>query len=108
VLHALHEAFDDDIDFPFGGHTGMRPEVGRVVIFPGWLLHHVEPTAGACTAEVCVPRVAVSFNIRGSWRPTGSNSHRRQSHLDASYYVSLVIIHTKYNKARLNDSTAHC
>jgi hypothetical protein len=31
----------------------------------------------------------------------------RWGHLDATYYISVRIIHTKYNRGRLNDSTAH-
>lgn len=60
--------FDDDIDYPFGGKHGIEPSNGRIVIFPGWLLHQVEPSNVASDT----PRVAVSFNIRGQWTPTGS------------------------------------
>ena len=56
------------IDFPFGGTYGVEPSNGRVVIFPGWLLHEVEPS----DVPSDTPRVAVSFNIRGVWKPTGS------------------------------------
>ena len=37
----------------------------------------------------------------------GATSHRPYSHLDAPYFISLVSIHTKYNRARLNDSTVY-
>ena len=60
--------FDDDIDFPFGGKYGVEPSNGRVVIFPGWLLHQVKPSH----VPSDTPRVAISFNIRGVWSPTGS------------------------------------
>jgi hypothetical protein len=60
--------FDDDIDYPFAGNYGIEPTNGRIVIFPGWLLHQVEPSNVASET----PRVALSFNIRGTWTPTGS------------------------------------
>jgi hypothetical protein len=38
----------------------------------------------------------------------GPDSHMPKSHLDAPYYISLVIIHLKkYDKTRLNESMAH-
>ena len=61
--------FDDDIDFPFGGKHIIEPAIGRIVIFPGWLLHQVEPSNVASET----PRIAISFNIRGEWTPTGSS-----------------------------------
>eukprot|EP01043_Picozoa_sp_COSAG02_P024392 COSAG02_NODE_1331_length_13215_cov_3.173058_1_plen_429_part_00 len=61
--------FDDDIDYPFGGEYAIEPSDGRIVIFPGWLLHQVEPSNVASET----PRVAISFNIRGEWTPTGSS-----------------------------------
>jgi hypothetical protein len=39
-------------------------------------------------------------------RSKGSVSHGRWSHSGATCYISSVIIHTKYNKAGLNGSTA--
>jgi hypothetical protein len=37
----------------------------------------------------------------------GSSSHGRYCHLDAPHYISLVFLHTKYTKRRLNDRLAH-
>ena len=37
----------------------------------------------------------------------GVASRGPYSHSDAAYYISLVILHTKYNKLRLNGPTAH-
>ena len=36
----------------------------------------------------------------------GPDSHGAWSHLGAPYFISLVVIRTKYTRARLNDSTA--
>ena len=55
--------FDDDIDFPFGGTFGVKPAADRILIFPGWLLHRVEPSHVPSEHA----RVALSFNIRGVW-----------------------------------------
>jgi rhodanese-related sulfurtransferase len=44
--------------------------------------------------------------LGGCYNLRGKSSHGPWSHLDAPYYISLVIIHTNYSRARLNDSTA--
>jgi hypothetical protein len=62
------------------------------------------PDAG-CLTPIC-PRCGVVADFLGG-RGGQVISHRRESHLDAPYYIPLVIIRTKYNKAHLNDSTAY-
>jgi len=39
-------------------HQDIRPVAGLLVYFPGWLMHHVHPNAGAR------PRVTVSVNLK--------------------------------------------
>jgi hypothetical protein len=43
----------------------------------------------------------------GCFRDAGASRRRRQSHLDAPYYISSLILYIKYNKARLNDFNAY-
>jgi hypothetical protein len=45
--------------------------------------------------------------VVGASAAAGGLSHRRWSHLDTPYYLSLVFFHTEYNRGRLNDSTAY-
>ena len=54
--------------FPFGGEVSVPAIAGRVVIFPAWLLHYVEPTKGAGLGD---GRIALSFNLPGDWEATG-------------------------------------
>jgi hypothetical protein len=52
--------------------------------------------------------------VPGTWSPRcsspaagpGTTSHGRHYHVDAPHSISFVIIHTKYNKGHLNDSTS--
>jgi hypothetical protein len=56
------------------------------------------------------------FGAQGDGQPAASRavfpvrvqpSHGPWGHLDAPYYISLVFLYTKYNRGRLNDSTAY-
>jgi uncharacterized protein (TIGR02466 family) len=47
---------------PFGKSLHITPKPGELVLFPGYLLHSVEPTHSASAF-----RISVSFNIQGSW-----------------------------------------
>lgn len=49
---------------PFGRSLHVHPQPGDLVLFPGWLTHAVEPTAGS------TPRVSISFNLDGKWELT--------------------------------------
>jgi hypothetical protein len=91
----------------------------RIAIDPGLLLelglnetdaqpHPPPPRAGGWrggrgAAEV---RRACPIPAAGA-AARGAASHGPWSHLDAPCYISLLFIPTKYNKARLDDSTAH-
>ena len=44
----------------------MRPEEGRMYIFPGWLEHGVEPN------QSTEDRVSISFNVRAIQQPSPS------------------------------------
>ena len=52
---------------PFDGRRFVRPSVGKMVLFPGWLVHHVTPSQAN---EEGLPRVALSFNLPGQWSET--------------------------------------
>ena len=41
--------------------------------------------------------------LRAIIGPNGNVSPGRKSHSDASYHISVVILHTKYHTAHLND-----
>ena len=49
---------------PFGNIVRIKPEFGDLVLFPGWLIHGVEPTISA------EPRISLSFNWDGDWETT--------------------------------------
>lgn len=46
---------------PFGKTLRIGPKVGDLILFPGFLVHSVEPTI---SEEV---RISISFNFLGSW-----------------------------------------
>ena len=54
-MHAPHYRFKD-----LGAETSVdiKPTPGMMVLFPGWLSHHVEPWQGTGT------RISVAMNIR--------------------------------------------
>lgn len=49
---------------PFGKTLHIKPEVGKIVVFPSWLLHEVQPTISTKS------RISISFNIDGKWEST--------------------------------------
>ena len=44
--------------------TDFKPVTGDIVYFPPWLTHEVQPSLGR------IPRIAMSFNIKGKWADT--------------------------------------
>ena len=63
---------------------------------------------------VAIPNFTVhdSVLIAGDWIDArvgwgGGVSHGQHCHLDTPHSISVVIIHTKYNKRGLNGSTVH-
>jgi uncharacterized protein (TIGR02466 family) len=46
---------------PFGKTLRIKPTIGDVILFPGYLIHSVLPTL---TSE---PRISISFNLEGNW-----------------------------------------
>eukprot|EP01033_Poteriospumella_lacustris_P014078 gene14078-10057_t len=61
---------------PFGKTLHIRPQAGDLVLFPGYLMHSVEPsllTQASCSGDQCSAeawqalRISVSFNYDGSW-----------------------------------------
>mmetsp|Transcript_39308 Transcript_39308/g.77337 ORF Transcript_39308/g.77337 Transcript_39308/m.77337 type:complete len:719 (+) Transcript_39308:8-2164(+) len=51
---------------PFANFFHVKPQVGDIVVFPGWLPHEVAPTTGTD------PRISIAFNLQGSWSYTGA------------------------------------
>jgi hypothetical protein len=54
----------------------IRPQAGDLVLFPGYLMHSVEPSLlaqASCSGDQCSAeawqalRISVSFNYDGSW-----------------------------------------
>jgi hypothetical protein len=46
---------------PFGNVMRVKPEVGDLILFPGWLVHGVHATTSTS------PRISISFNYEFSW-----------------------------------------
>ena len=82
----------------------MRLHKIEAVTFPalGWV-PAVDVPAG--DGLVFMHTISVNSTQASFWE--GCYSHRWSSLLDAPYYISFVFFHTKYNRGRLNDSTAH-
>ena len=64
------------IEFMFGENQGFRsdtlkfkPEVGKLLVFPSWLKHGVEPNEKATT-----DRISIAFNVfaKGNFGERGS------------------------------------
>eukprot|EP01039_Chlorochromonas_danica_P003898 gene3900-4259_t len=49
---------------PFGRSQHFTPQLGDMILFPGWLMHSVLPTLSS------LPRVSISFNFIGRWDTT--------------------------------------
>jgi hypothetical protein len=81
----------------------MRLHKIEAVTFPalGWV-PAVDVPAG--DGLVFMHTISVNSTQASFWE--GCYSHRWSSLLDAPYYISFVFFHTKYNRGRLNDSTA--
>jgi hypothetical protein len=47
---------------PFGKTLEIPPETGKLVIFPSYLIHGVNPTL-----STTLPRISISFNLDGDW-----------------------------------------
>ena len=66
---------------PFGNRVVHEPRAGEFVVFPPWLIHHVQSTCGgdskkANNAAVGVSgaRISISFNVAGDWTRTADSS----------------------------------
>lgn len=81
--HALVEALGGPLGVntcspPFVESLRVDPQQGRLVAFPGWLLHAVDPTIADAVAvdreqpDLSPWRVSFSFNLHGEWRDTAS------------------------------------
>lgn len=64
---------------PFHRTVALNPLEGRLVLFPGWLVHSVLPSTQLLppTVEGDGYRVSLSLNLKGEWQDTGS-LHLRQ------------------------------
>ena len=49
---------------PFDNRRFVAAQPGKLVVFPGWCLHHVTPTQ---ITDEGLPRISFSFNMPGSW-----------------------------------------
>ena len=49
---------------PFGKTLRIIPSPGKLVIFPSWVVHNVQPTLSK------LPRISISFNLDGEWETT--------------------------------------
>ena len=53
---------------PFHRTVSVTPEEGKLVLFPGWLVHQVLPSA----ADMGGYRISISVNLKGEWQDTGA------------------------------------
>lgn len=60
---------------PFGKTLHVNPQAGDLVLFPGYLLHTVEPTI-----TKGLHRISVSFNFQGDWSLLGD--------VNSAYYTN--------------------
>jgi hypothetical protein len=51
---------------PFGKTLRVTPSPGKLIIFPGWLMHAVLPSMNPLQE----PRISISFNYDGQWSTT--------------------------------------
>lgn len=59
---------------PFHRTVALQPREGRLVLFPGWLVHSVLPSPELAppTPEGDGYRVSLSLNLKGEWQDTAS------------------------------------
>ena len=52
---------------PFGNRHIVKPQAGKILLFPPWLVHGVAPSCGVSSDN---PRISLSFNVLGDWART--------------------------------------
>lgn len=61
---------------PFHRTVGVKPEEGKLILFPGWLVHSVlrpsDPGGFQPSNANDSYRVSLSFNLKGEWQDTAS------------------------------------
>ena len=56
---------------PFHRTIQYQPAPGKLLLFPGWLVHSVRPSANVVSDGY---RVSISLNLKGEWQDTGALS----------------------------------
>eukprot|EP00968_Pinguiococcus_pyrenoidosus_P017016 scaffold1659_cov255-Pinguiococcus_pyrenoidosus.AAC.15 len=56
---------------PFHRIVDVEPKEGKLVLFPGWLIHQVLPSPDLDT-DGSGYRVSVSVNLKGEWQDTAA------------------------------------
>ena len=56
---------------PFHRTVGIQPAEGLLLLFPGWLVHDVQPSTGLDVRKQR-HRVSISVNLKGEWQDTSS------------------------------------
>ena len=62
---------------PFGNRVIHPPRAGELIVFPPWLVHHVQSTCthgGGGGGGRGTARISISFNVRGDWGTTADSS----------------------------------
>ena len=61
---------------PFHRTVSIRPEEGKLVIFPGWLVHSVMQPEESSTSDSQAQdddyRVSIAINLKGEWQDSSS------------------------------------
>lgn len=56
---------------PFHRTVSITPTDGKMVLFPGWLVHQVLPSRGLDVARDG-HRISISVNLKGEWQDTSA------------------------------------
>ena len=54
---------------PFHRVHNVRPEEGKLILFPGWLIHDVKRSVGLSSKKDGF-RISISMNLKGEWQDT--------------------------------------
>ena len=71
---------------PYHRRVVIKPTEGKLVLFPGWLIHQVLPSTGKWDVQEHGYRISISVNLKGEWQDTAALILRNLniSHFDYS------------------------
>ena len=69
---------------PYHRRVVIKPTEGKLVLFPGWLIHQVLPASGKWDVRSHGYRISISVNLKGEWQDTSALTLRG---LNASHFA---------------------